>query len=277
MPVRFRVIFRVSVPEELRENPAGLRIYPDQLHGFFMNLLPESLRQEFHRPARVKPFSLWCEEIFRPSEIIERSALHLEISFLQNDYLAPFLYHLSVSRDFPSLGKLGVLQQEFKSSLLRSVSYLAYGPPQECPFDYLSFHFITPVSFRRGEHDYPLPDPTLLFKSLLMKWNYFSEVKAPSEELLRELSRGYIAYVRVNSHTVYLSTNGAVTGFTGRLIFGKGKISSEIWSWLSLLAEFSNYSGAGRKTTMGLGKTSARGKKKPSPEDEDAGDKQIHS
>lgn len=259
MPVKFQLTFRIFEEEVAERDPLALRIYPDQLHGFFMNLLPQRLRNEFHKPSPVKPFSLWCEDIFQSSEIFKREFLSIEISLLRDEYFTPLLYHLSSLEEIPKLGSLKLKFSDFKGGFLKRDRYFSYSSPENGDFgDYLCFIFVTPTSFRRGEHDYPLPEPEYIFKSLIRKWNYLSDIKLPGNEFLNELRKAYIAYARFSTQTVYLSNGGAVTSFTGKLIIGRGKVREEIWRWYVQLGYFGEFCGVGKKTTMGLGKVLVR-------------------
>lgn len=259
MPIKFRLDLKLSV-REVSENSfqknsilGQWSIYPDQLHGFFLNLYPQKERENLHRPAPVKPFALWCRDIFINSEQ-PLTELALYVSFLKDELFSVFLYEFLKLEQLPPLGPYEVQVRSFEKGILKKDEYFQwmlsdYTSEQR----YIRFDFLTPVSFRVGEHDYPLPDPQLIFKSLVTKWNFFSSQRFIWKEVSDAVSHCYIAYQSVFSQKVYLANGGGVHGFRGRLLLGRGKVTDEAWNILLNLAKFGEFAGVGRKATMGFG------------------------
>jgi len=233
-------------------------ITPDVLHGFFFSLLPSNIADTLHKPSRYKPFCLWAPKIFRfiknnqPSET--NSVLTITISFLKNDFFSPFLFKLTENRKKLFLGPYKVSLLQEPGSLIKNDEYTTF----EDFFNikaktYLYFQAITPISFKKGDIDYPLPDPKIFFKSLINKWNYFSpfRIEVDLRKVLEE--KLCIVYSKIRTYKIKLSLGSSVTGFKGKVVFyGKGLTDEEL-KWLNILGHFSRYAGVGRKTTMGLG------------------------
>ncbi|MDQ2997169.1 MAG: CRISPR system precrRNA processing endoribonuclease RAMP protein Cas6 [Chloroflexota bacterium] len=116
------------------------------------------------------------------------------------------------------------------------------------------FEFATPLTFRHGPMNQPLPLPDLVFGSLLDKWNAFAPLPLPSE--LRET----IASMVVSSfdlHSVVVPTKGGALqiGGVGRCSYRALGGTSDWLAGIDLLARFAFYSGVGAGTGRGFGQT----------------------
>jgi CRISPR-associated endoribonuclease Cas6 len=253
MPVKFSIDL---ILQSKVENPS--LITPDVLHGFFFSLLPSNIADTFHKPSRYKPFCLWAPKIFRfiknnqPSET--NSVLTITITFLKDEFFSPFLFKLTENRKKLFLGPYKVSLLKEPGSLIKNDEYTTFEDFLNIKAKtYLYFQAITPISFKKGNIDYPLPDPKIFFKSLINKWNYFSpfRIEVDLRKVLEE--KLCIVYSKIRTYKIKLSLGSAVTGFKGKVVFyGKGLTDEEL-KWLNILGHFSRYAGVGRKTTMGLG------------------------
>jgi len=233
-------------------------ITPDVLHGFFFSLLPSNIADTLHKPSRYKPFCLWAPKIFRflkdnrPFET--NSVLTITISFLKDEFFSPFLFKLTENRKKLFLGPYKVSLLQEPGSLIKNDEYTTFDDFLNIKAKtYLYFQAITPISFKKGKIDYPLPDPKIFFKSLINKWNYFSpfRIEVDLRKVLEE--KLCIVYSKIRTYKIKLSLGSAVTGFKGKVVFyGKGLTDEEL-KWLNILGYFSRFAGVGRKTTMGLG------------------------
>lgn len=236
MPTLLRLKFITEHPIE--------KVYCSQLHGLFFNLLPPDIAEELHAKNK-KPFSLWLESL-------REKEMSLIVSILKDDLLPSVAYCYYMPRKGIYLGDIP-LQSKKPQGLtqIKSQTYeeLLHGRL----YRKVSYTFLTPCTFNRYRKDYPLPDPQLVFESLLKKWNAFSEKTLPEEEIreriLKEVS---VAELQVSTQTAELSKEVKMRGFVGKVRFFFH--SEEVSSTLSPLVRFSVYSGIGRKTTMGLGR-----------------------
>jgi len=255
MPVRFSIDL---ILQSKVENPS--LITPDVLHGFFFSLLPSNIAETLHRPSRYKPFCVWAPKIFKflqnkeTSHDLSNSVLTITVSFLKDELFSPFLFKLTENRKNLFLGPYKVSLLQNPGSLIKNDEYITFEDFLHIqPKTYLYFQAITPISFKKGQIDYPLPDPKIFFKSLINKWNYFSpfRIEVDLRKVLEE--KLCIVYSKIRTYKIKLSLGSAVTGFKGKVVFyGKGLIDEEL-KWLNILGHFSRYAGVGRKTTMGLG------------------------
>jgi len=253
MPVKFSIDLNLKSKVD-----APFLITPDVLHGFFFSLLPPSIAENLHKPSIYKPFCIWAPKIFKflqnnqPSE--GNSILTLTVSFLKDEFFSPFLFKLTENLKNLFLGPYEVSLLQNFGSLIKNDEYIAFEDFLRIqPKTYLYFQAITPISFKKGQIDYPLPDPKIFFKSLINKWNYISpfRIEVDLRKVLEE--KLCIVYGKIRTYKIRLSLGSAVTGFKGKVVFYGKDLTDEELKWLNILGYFSRYAGVGRKTTMGLG------------------------
>ncbi|OUL26737.1 CRISPR-associated endoribonuclease Cas6 [Nostoc sp. 106C] len=123
----------------------------------------------------------------------------------------------------------------------------------------VSLSFVSPTSFRRKGHHFPLPVPVNLFHSYLRRWNDFSGMIVEPESFLEWIDEGVIIHQhRLESVKVAAGKRGSVTGFTGAISCGLSKAAlanAEFTQLFYALVRLAPYCGTGHKTTFGLGQT----------------------
>jgi len=118
--------------------------------------------------------------------------------------------------------------------------------------DRISLEFLSPTTFRSLKIQRPLPEPELVFGSLLERWNEFSPLALPDE--LKAYAAGCVSLSRFDLHSRAAAIAGGVfIGFVGTVTFTGVEYDPRWMSALALLADFACYSGVGAKTAMGLG------------------------
>lgn len=119
--------------------------------------------------------------------------------------------------------------------------------------------FLTPTSFRRKKHHFPLPVPVNLFHSYLRRWNDFSGIPFEQESFLAWIDENVLIYRhRLESAKVAAGKKGMVTGFTGAIELGLATEAAKQPHFVQLfyaLLRLAPYCGTGHKTTFGLGQT----------------------
>lgn len=123
----------------------------------------------------------------------------------------------------------------------------------------LSLSYISPTSFRRKKHHFPLPLPFNVFHSYLRRWNHFSGLPVEQDVFLEWVDENVVIQRHEISTTrVAGGKRGLVTGFTGAVEFGLGKDAASEPEYIKLfraLGQLAPYCGTGHKTTFGLGQT----------------------
>jgi CRISPR-associated endoribonuclease Cas6 len=123
----------------------------------------------------------------------------------------------------------------------------------------LSLSYISPTSFRRKKHHFPLPLPFNIFHSYLRRWNDFSNLPVEQDLFLEWVDENVIIQRhQISTTKVAGGKRGLVTGFTGAVEFGLGKdafLNPEYVNLFKALGQFAPYCGTGHKTTFGLGQT----------------------
>ncbi|MEM9923860.1 MAG: CRISPR-associated endoribonuclease Cas6 [Cyanobacteria bacterium P01_D01_bin.50] len=123
----------------------------------------------------------------------------------------------------------------------------------------LSLSYISPTSFRRKGHHFPLPLPFNIFHSYLRRWNYFSGLPVEQDRFLEWIDENVIIQRhQISTTKVPGGKRGLVTGFTGAVEFGLSKDALHKPEYVNLfkaLGQLAPYCGTGHKTTFGLGQT----------------------
>lgn len=236
----------------------------DKLHGLFFSLIEGDLANELHTNQTVQPFSLRFfatsdgrkKDLFSVKDDYFIERIHIEISFLDDSLIPRFLssYVLSNNDTFQidniplkKIKKPKVSDKDFISyqSLFEKGESLA---PKYC------IDFLTPTFFKKGEGYAPFPQPDLVLRSLIRKWQRFSDEKININLTNTINNELFVTGLRIKTVKVNLSSFGWVAGFIGRVYFRLISDDPEIKKWVSALFLYSEFSGVGSKTTMGFGR-----------------------
>lgn len=123
----------------------------------------------------------------------------------------------------------------------------------------LTLSFVTPTSFRRKGHHFPLPLPVNVFHSYLRRWNQFSKMPFDDEAFLDWIDESVV----INRHQlesvkVAAGKKGLVTSFLGAIeysLINTTQKQQQFEQLFTTLGQFAPYCGTGHKTTFGLGQT----------------------
>jgi CRISPR-associated endoribonuclease Cas6 len=120
----------------------------------------------------------------------------------------------------------------------------------------LALRFLTPTSFQRGNVDFPLPDPRLVFRSYVKRFAEFDPFPFLSDfEEQVEFYTG-IANLKHLETRIIKTKKVSLLGFTGRVTYELDhNAPSDLIFQMNLLAAYAFFCGTGRKTTMGMGQT----------------------
>ena len=248
MPLKF--FLKLNLSEEIDTS----KLTPDRVHGLFFSLVGEELAKILHEEYKnVKPYSLFCKELFRPQRV---NSLNLEVNLLEDSLIPKILssFVLNRKRTFLNLDSESVeVKADFRVPQRWLKPYSSLMEIEEIPSK-VELKFLSPTTFRRNKVDLPFPLPELLFKGLVKRWLAFSNI--PIEVDLRS----YYDQIEVEKYDlktqkVEFSNSGKLTTFVGEVVYNLSKVENrESLKWFYILLTFSIWSGVGRKTTMGLGK-----------------------
>lgn len=113
----------------------------------------------------------------------------------------------------------------------------------------LPFRLCTPTNFRISDYDSCMPTRDRVFKSLLKRWNHYSDIPF-SEELINAI---YPSEMNLHSEMA-IDSRSKFIGSVGTITFNiLGDVFPSTIQQINALASFSLYAGIGRKTPMGMG------------------------
>ncbi|MCB0125002.1 MAG: CRISPR-associated endoribonuclease Cas6 [Caldilineaceae bacterium] len=123
----------------------------------------------------------------------------------------------------------------------------------ERPQRQVTLRFVTPTTFTSNNMTVPVPLPSLVFGSLVERWNAFSPVTLSPE--MRRFGEEMVALsrYRLESKAVVQKNKGLRIGAVGEATY-TALGGDRYWlGVLQMLADFANYSGVGAQTTQGMG------------------------
>lgn len=215
---------------------------PRELQGWFYNLL-KKVNAEIHDQKGIKPFTLGFLQEPQP---------FLRITFLDGElhaHLSPVIWDLVGQNVLLGSGKYrvhAVLEGDHPWAGLSTYPRLFQG---QATFDY-PMYFGSPTFFKRKNAHYPLPEPKLVFGSLLRRFRQHAPIESP-KELDAVFDR--VTFRAHSLRTKSLEHDVRAPGFVGRVVFHLPNATEEEARWLTALWRFSFFAGVGAKTTMGFG------------------------
>lgn len=117
---------------------------------------------------------------------------------------------------------------------------------------HIELNFLSPTLFRRSGASLVLPEPELVFGSLLRTWNAFSHLQLPPYEPV-DLSTLMISRHRIHTQMVDFGAY-RLLGFVGQVRYMiPPDTPAQFRQVLNCLADYACFSGVGYRTTMGMG------------------------
>lgn len=219
------------------------------LHGVLMQNIDSTYADLLHQQS-LRPYSqyLYFDK--------ERNGLYWRLTAL--DELADNEL-LGAAYALPGAVFLQQKQMEIKlvsKTFLPATSYAAIA--EKCfahPLSgrYLHFDFVTSTSFKSDGQYAIYPQQLLLFKSLVRRWNTFADKeRLDAQGLVQNLAaETFVAAYRLSLQP-YSVDGVRISAFRGNYVLGlKNNIMSN--RIIAMLGEYSNYSGIGIKTALGMG------------------------
>jgi CRISPR-associated endoribonuclease Cas6 len=250
------------------------------LQGMFLHLISEvdpAVAERLHHEDDYRPYTLSPLGIGTPDDRFDgfrlprynslrsRKPCYLRITMMVDDLFPVFgRYFLERSEPTFRLGDTkfvvtGVLEEHTPVNGPCWTQYLSYAElinNASRTHRKIVLRFLTPTSFRRGDVDFSLPDPRLVFRSFQKRFEEFHAF-----EFRPDLGEQIELHVGV-SNLKHLETGMIKTqklslaGFTGRVTYQiDRKASPDLIFQMNLLADYAFFCGTGRKTTVGMGQT----------------------
>ncbi len=117
----------------------------------------------------------------------------------------------------------------------------------------VTLEFVSPTAFKSQEMQVPLPLPSLVFGSLVERWNAFSPVALDPDLRRFAGERVAISRYRLESRPVATKNGALRIGGVGRVTYAILDADRYALAGLNILADFALYSGVGVQTATGMG------------------------
>jgi len=251
------------------------------VQGMFLHLLREvepAVCERLHDDSQYRPYTLSPLGLGEPSadfqgfrlprqaDIRAGTPCYVRVTLLEDSLFPTFsTYFLSENTSTFRLGSTQFTVTAVHCTTEQSMPWSTYesyvtliesASPRSRK---ISLHFLTPTSFRRGDVDFPLPDPRLVFRSYRKRFEEFYQIAFLPD--FDEQVEFYTGIHRIDGLRTNLIKTKRVQlgGFTGEVtyIIDK-KAPPDLAFQMNLLADYALFCGTGRKTTMGMGQTVRR-------------------
>ncbi|MEX5285957.1 CRISPR system precrRNA processing endoribonuclease RAMP protein Cas6 [Selenomonas sputigena] len=259
-----------AVVYELRaERGAQLPFFHGRwMHGLFFKILEAyspSLAEDIHEKTNIKPFTVSLlkretkREYGKASDVHEGERMRWRITGMQEEVLRAAFHvregGLLQAGTLPLRVEHVVADGTKESGILDEMELVARVLSVR-HIQEIQMRFLSPVSFRRDDRDYPSPDPVFIFSSLVDKWQQLEMpvemdkdwVRAAAAEILPGEWQGA-------ARRVYFARDRGMLAFSGKYNFDVTRLSEEQRQVALLLAQFATFSGVGRLTGQGFGET----------------------
>jgi len=252
---------------QVRDASAYHAVCGHHILSLFLHLIERAdaaLAEELHRDTAVKPFTLSpllpLASKNLPAAIQVGQAISFRVTLLDEKVfavLADAIWRLPPEAGL-SLGNLHVQCQDIVSTRGQSpwadfttFSQLLNNAASETR---IRLTFLSATTFRsKGRRNILFPEPSLVFGSLLNRWNatagadYRLELPAEVTSLVR------ISNYRLGTRALVFGSYQEL-GFSGQTTYEfSDNMAVEHVKTLNALADFAFYAGVGAKTTMGMG------------------------
>ena len=227
-----------------------------KLHAAFLNIIKEAdvnLSQELHDKNIPKEFTV--SNIFgtdsKGFELVEGHYYLFRVTFLRDT-----IYKIFTSEICKNI----LLSKEiFIEDIPLSIEEIIYkdskysGVMSKIDKKYKKYKLIfkTPTLFKSGDYFVRYPEMNLLFKSLLNKYNLYSEEKI-DENILEYLNELNYEKINVRLKKEYLN-NYFLEGFIGEVIIRIDSKNEDLIEDINTLLNFAFYCGVGTKSSIGFG------------------------
>lgn len=229
-------VFRVCTQDPL---PAD-RAYA--FYSFLLSLLPDDYADELHQMSET-PISqcLYTEKTEMMWKICLLDQKTIDMFSAALDELHTLILHTGKIEVEP-LSKASISAEEL-IALTRTINTERY----------FSLRFLSPTAFRQNGRYTVLPEKELILQSLLKKWNTaFPSYPLEDEDAFRMILEG----IRISDYhlhtTRFLLKDNRIPGFVGTMRIDTHLSAPLLEIWKMLIA-FSEFSGIGIKTTLGMG------------------------
>ena len=118
----------------------------------------------------------------------------------------------------------------------------------------ITFKFMMPTSFNGTHGDITFPTSSLIFASIVDKWNAGDMKGFLDKELIRAVAdKVILKHWEGHTKQVFYGRDRGLTGFVGKFIFDISKLTEEENQLITVLALFGQHCGIGRLSSQSLG------------------------
>ena len=225
-----------------------------KLHAVFLSLIGEVERDVstvLHDKQKPKEFTVSPLLGGEGGEVVEGRNYFFRVTFLREELYKTFSRRIATK-------VLGGVPVKVEGCRFAVEEVVYQDSPLAGSFSDLetnrrrvTLEFMSPTMFKSGDHYVRYPEKRYIFKSLLTRYNSYSEEKI-SERILEDLHRVHYERMDIRLKRVQMKSY-FMEGFVGRCILRIDSKDEGFIRDVNTLLNFSFFSGIGQKTSMGFG------------------------
>ena len=215
------------------------------MHGLLMDYVDYEYGELLHRDGR-KPFHQYLSQMKRDSFVWTICTLNEEARIQIIDRLKEQDHFLLKHKNL----NLYVTDRKLTEMSYDELIERYYFEPQSRN---IRLRFLTPTSFKSQGRYVFFPDLKLIFQSLMLKYDAFSDTTAMASPEVLEHIENY-SYIRnYNLRSIYFSLEGVkINAFLGEItIHVNGP--EQMVNLMHLMTAYGEYAGVGIKSSLGMG------------------------
>lgn len=198
---------------------------------------------DYLHQCKINPFSI--------SMIPEKENSKLIINTLNKEAYENIILPINLMEEFYLKHKN--MTVKIKEKKLTTVSYDKFIKKHYVARKEFNINILTPLAFKQNNEYKIIPDFKLFFRSIMLKFDEFSENYKLYDPDTIDYINDNIKLVKYNLKTaVFFLHKNNIPGFLGsiKFYFDKNELISKL---VNLLLSYSQYTGVGIKTSLGMG------------------------
>lgn len=262
------IVFPYFVEEDTELPSFPARIFHDALLKWLSCDYPDLVKRlydaNYNRPYTISDLNGYFKRAGKRIYIRKGELVWYRLTSMESNFIACVLESAARQKTGPKLDDIHLApralitnEEEHPWARLSSFKYILehiIEKSKQHPLSYsVTLSFVTPTCFIENKQALPLPIPRYVFGFLVNKWQLFSPVPLPIEDVQHFVESIHLVDQVIESVVVDLKKYRR-TGFFGQACFGIHPALPQLYRQaLHLLSEFAFFSGTGSHTTMGMG------------------------
>lgn len=217
-------------------------------HGIIMEKLDNKYVEFLHNSGR-NPFNIFCyfNRDFKKNILV--------LNLLTDEVYQQFKLFIETKEFYSNNKNVSIKLILLEEKVVSFDDLINFAYSEEKINNYINFNFVTPTSFKQNGHYINFPSLDLIISSVSKNWDEFnSEIKMFDKETIKFICENSSVGIYNLKSTLFYLEKTKINSFVGNISF-RIHGNDNLKKYVSTLQLFSQYSGVGIKTSLGMGGT----------------------